>query len=224
MKHCTHFIFSFLILISASAFSQSECKVLLPELSGSYTGKCKNGLANGKGEAIGKDSYVGKFKNGLPHGKGKYTWSTGEHFDGVWKKGKRHGVGTYVIKTTKKDSILHGIWKDDKFVEIIIPDSYEITYKNNISSYSVKKISEGNKVEFKITQRGTTANIRDLYVNSSSGTTYYNGSVFGVEHFQLPVKVKLTYKIPSAMDQSETNIDFEIEFIDNGNFLVSLKH
>jgi hypothetical protein len=61
-----------LILFSGSIlFAQEECKVLMPEISGSYTGKCKKGLAQGKGLAIGTDTYEGRFLKGLPDGTGK---------------------------------------------------------------------------------------------------------------------------------------------------------
>lgn len=34
-------------------------------------------------------SYYGEMKNGDLHGKGKYTWNTGQTFDGIWKDGKK---------------------------------------------------------------------------------------------------------------------------------------
>ena len=49
-------------------FAQNPCKVLMKEISGSYSGECKKGLADGKGEAKGVDRYIGAFKKGLPDG------------------------------------------------------------------------------------------------------------------------------------------------------------
>ncbi|MEI6061185.1 MAG: hypothetical protein WCR72_10775, partial [Bacteroidota bacterium] len=71
---------SFLTLFTLSAlilFGQEKCRVLKPELVGTYEGKCKDGLANGKGIAIGTDRYEGQFTKGFPQGYGTYTWSTG---------------------------------------------------------------------------------------------------------------------------------------------------
>jgi hypothetical protein len=39
-------------------------------LVGSYIGGCKNGLANGNGEANGAYHYKGAFKDGMPNGTG----------------------------------------------------------------------------------------------------------------------------------------------------------
>ena len=50
--------------------AQEDCIVLKPEISGKYTGKCKNGLAQGTGKAEGTDVYEGQFMKGLPHGSG----------------------------------------------------------------------------------------------------------------------------------------------------------
>jgi hypothetical protein len=40
------------------------CKVLDPELQGSYTRPCVNGLAQGEGYATGSATYRGHFKAG----------------------------------------------------------------------------------------------------------------------------------------------------------------
>jgi hypothetical protein len=44
----------------------TDCKVMLPGISGKYSGGCKKGLAHGTGTAQGMDTYVGKFRRGLP--------------------------------------------------------------------------------------------------------------------------------------------------------------
>ncbi|HEX5742262.1 MAG TPA: hypothetical protein VFY09_00005, partial [Flavobacteriaceae bacterium] len=56
------------LFFSESLFAQSDCKVLNDSINQSYAGKCKKGLAYGKGIAKGIDTYEGNFKNGLPHG------------------------------------------------------------------------------------------------------------------------------------------------------------
>ena len=81
-------LLAFMIFISGYALAQ-ECKVLKTEISASYHGDCKNGLAQGKGIAKGLDSYEGEFIKGLPDGTGTYIWANGDNYKGNWKKGSR---------------------------------------------------------------------------------------------------------------------------------------
>jgi hypothetical protein len=41
---------------------------------------------------------VGTFQSNKKHGKGKYTYPTGEVFEGNWVEGVQDGVGIYRIK------------------------------------------------------------------------------------------------------------------------------
>ena len=109
----TIFITSLFVLFQVVLFSQEPCQVLKPEISGKYSGKCKDGLAEGKGIAEGTDKYEGKFAKGLPNGTGKYTWSTGEVYEGSWKNGKRDGQGKYTYKLNGVEMVDFGLWKDD---------------------------------------------------------------------------------------------------------------
>ena len=47
--------------------SSSPCQVLVFNLGEKYVGECKNGYADGAGEARGKHHYIGNFKNGMPN-------------------------------------------------------------------------------------------------------------------------------------------------------------
>ena len=114
-----------LILISGSTtFSQQRdsCKVLMKEISGFYKGKCKNGLANGKGTAKGDDTYIGNFKDGLPDGRGKYTYQNGNTYYGFWKNGLKHGQGRYKYFANGKEVVQKGFWKDGNYVGKTDPD------------------------------------------------------------------------------------------------------
>ncbi|GAB1394994.1 hypothetical protein MASR1M60_31580 [Rhodocyclaceae bacterium] len=93
-------IFSAILLgTSVPALSQTPCKVADQDIAASYKGGCKDGLADGKGEARGRDSYVGEFKAGLPHGQGTYVWADSNKncrtakcvrkFVGEWSQGRR---------------------------------------------------------------------------------------------------------------------------------------
>ena len=93
----------FFSILSFTSFSvplvaQTDCSVLKPGIDSVYFGKCKKGLAHGKGNAIGVDSYIGRFANGLPDGQGTYTWANGDTYSGSWMAGKQHGEGVFVLK------------------------------------------------------------------------------------------------------------------------------
>ena len=106
-----------LLIFSGQLFSQeSGCKVLLPSISGTYTGKCKNGLAHGKGIAQGTDRYEGRFYKGYPQGPGTYTWKDGSYYKGQWSEGLMQGKGMMVYKTADGDSVVNGYWQEGKYV------------------------------------------------------------------------------------------------------------
>jgi hypothetical protein len=82
---------------AAPAQAAPSCKVLDPELQGSYSGGCVNGLAEGHGEARGRAAYSGGFSSGRKHGKGVKTWpATGDRYEGDFADDRKHGTGIYV--------------------------------------------------------------------------------------------------------------------------------
>ena len=117
MRHLKKLSLIFVFIAAGTfVYSQQNCKVLMPKISGTYIGKCKKGLAHGKGKAVGISTYEGKFRKGLPNGYGIYTSSKGEIFEGNWKKGLRHGKGKFIYNTNNKDSLLVGIWQNDIYI------------------------------------------------------------------------------------------------------------
>ena len=83
-----------LLAICFSAQAQT-CRVLDPELQGSYSGGCANGLAEGEGTASGSAEYRGEFHLGRKHGKGVKTWANGDRYEGAFVEDRREGFGTY---------------------------------------------------------------------------------------------------------------------------------
>ena len=73
----------------------SACRVLDPELQGSYTGPCVNGLAQGEGTATGTATYRGHFKAGMKDGQGVKTWPNGDRYEGSFVDDRKQGEGTY---------------------------------------------------------------------------------------------------------------------------------
>ena len=55
--------FIVLSFLFTSPLMAQDCKVLDPNLSGVYTGDCKNGKASGQGKSVGKYTYEGDRKD-----------------------------------------------------------------------------------------------------------------------------------------------------------------
>lgn len=206
-------------------YSQEPCKVLKPELEGKYTGKCKKGLAHGKGVAEGKDKYEGRFKNGLPDGEGKYTWSNGVVYEGSWENGNRNGKGTLYFNINGIDSMRIGYWKDDKFVRKFIPNPYTILRSTNLVRYSVRRVSDGDKVLFSFKQAGTeNQGIYGFNIYSTSGTSFSIGPKPGFEKITYPATFKISYNTQNRMKTTTFSVEFDILIIEPGSWEVELEN
>lgn len=84
--------------------SDNGCIVLTSNLdvkSVSWSGPCKDSLANGKGILKYNNSngtiaiYEGETFNGYRNGQGTHIWSTGEKYEGEWKDNIINGQGKY---------------------------------------------------------------------------------------------------------------------------------
>lgn len=91
-------LFTFLLSLTLAPLVTlgAECRVIDPELQGSYEGGCRNGLADGYGTARGEAEYEGAFRKGHKHGQGVKTWSWGDRYEGGFRDDRRHGKGVYV--------------------------------------------------------------------------------------------------------------------------------
>ena len=209
-------ILLFLLFISGGiAYSQqNECKVIKPEISGSYSGGCKNGLAQGKGVAQGVDYYEGQFFKGLPSGKGTYKWADGTYFEGHWENGVKEGAGKMVYK----DSVISGYWKTDKYVGRIQILPYSVTRSMNVTRSSIKKtIGALDGVKIRIVRGGgDNTDISDLSIYYSSGDEYRIGNTYGIQNVQFPLNVKVNYNSWNAFHTSQSSVVFEFEIIEPG--------
>ncbi|XP_078099408.1 alsin isoform X1 [Sander vitreus] len=88
-----------------------------------YTGTFKNGLEDGFGEFVAPnktlnkaDHYQGHWKDGKMHGVGTYRYASGEVYDGFFQDSMRHGHG--VLRSgklnTSSPSVFIGQWLQDK--------------------------------------------------------------------------------------------------------------
>jgi hypothetical protein len=203
----------------------NECKVLIPELSGSYTGDCKNGLADGIGEAIGKEKYKGAFKKGYPHGKGIYYYDTGAVYEGFFNKGKRQGMGT--LTYTKGDSIKvdEGLWEKDIFKGKKTEPPYQVVRKLNIPRYTfIKSAVSRNVVTIKIISNGSQAFPNDLLIYGSSGIMSQTTTLTGFENIQLPFSGNIKYTLLSPFNVVYVNYEMDFVINEPGCWEISLIH
>ncbi len=213
------------ILLSGSIiYAQDDCKVLIPELSGTYTGGCKKGLAHGKGLAMGIDSYEGRFTKGLPNGLGKYTWEDGTRYEGYWSKGVRDGKGTMTYPRAGEDSIVAGIWNDDEYMgkEIIPP--YRITRTQGIVRSSIRKVNEvgsGFSLTLYLAGRFNT-DIESFFIDADNGEEFVSGRKHGIENATAPYSVSIKYRVWNTMHSQQHEVFFDFTINEPGTFEVSI--
>jgi len=224
MKTILKSIFTFILIFnSLGLLSQENCRVLKPSLAGSYEGKCKNGLANGKGIAVGIDKYEGQFSKGLPHGEGKYTWENGSYYIGKWAEGNRQGIGKYVSTNSGIDSIQDGVWLDDKYVGPK-PSQPEIMLSSGVDRYNFKKNkSPLNRVLIDFYQNGVRNNkITNLSMRSSNGQDISYGYTMGYDNVTFPVTINISYTTPSKLGAATCQARFDFVIFEPGDWTVEL--
>jgi len=212
----------FSVILSLSINAQSDCKVLIPELSGEYIGKCKKGLAHGKGKATGIDTYEGSFKKGLPNGGGVYTWKSGAIYDGDWRDGHRYGEGVFTFKYDDIDSVQAGIWKDDVYMGPI-PVKPKVITKTAVTRYNFRREGDGDRILIDLSLNGSpNKDILDLTLIATSGSSFEMGRSIGFEGVAFPVIIKLSYLTWNTAHTSRNHATFEFEIEEAGNWQVDV--
>jgi len=209
------------LVLGNIAYSQeSDCKVLKPEISESYSGGCKNGLADGKGVARGIDYYEGQFDKGLPAGKGTYKWADGTYYEGHWVNGKREGSGKMVYP----DSTVTGYWKDDIYAGKKLIPPYEIMRTMSVSrSNIIKSVGAIDEVRIRILQGGSdNRSVTNLSISSSSGDEFRTDRVYGLEKVIFPLDVKVSYTSRTQFGTSQFNVIFNFRINEPGVWEVTI--
>ena len=213
MKTKLKVFFIFIVLCRSLLMAQIDsCRVLVKDIAGNYKGDCLNGLANGKGAAIGKDTYVGNFVNGFPDGKGKYKYYNGNVFTGYWSKGLKNGQGKFIYFIEDKKYVQEGYWKDDNYIGISNPDDfYKITNRLGTEDFEIKKVND-NQAKLKISfYAAMTKYVPDnLKISTSTGQLSQENLNFSIYNYIIPTLCEISYTIKTSRDIKTCNISFEI--------------
>jgi hypothetical protein len=226
MKTSNPLILSFLIVLLAITVSaQESCKVLLPSISGTYEGKCKKGLANGKGIASGTDRYEGQFKAGLPDGKGTYTWSNGDVYTGEWQAGMRFGIGKLSMKVNGEEIIQDGLWEKNTY-KGPKPKAPSVTFKTGVDRYDFRKdITDKNRVLISFMQNGMRNNsVMNLLMSSSSGYETQLTEMVGYDEVTYPVTIKVAYTTYNKLRTVTVEVRFEFVIYEPGDWKVEINN
>jgi hypothetical protein len=214
-------IISLLLLLGFNAYGQTgDCKVLIPNLAGTYSGECKKGLAHGNGVAQGIDRYEGNFFKGVPDGKGIYKWADGSSYDGEWKNGVREGIGRFV----KGDSVAAGYWKGDKYQGNVKLPNYKITGSRNLQRYTfTKSVETQNGVRIKLMLGGAeNTEVEDFSLAYSSGSEYRNVGTYGIQNSNVPLDVVVRYRTWNQLHSAQYDVFFEFTIHQPGTYNVIL--
>jgi hypothetical protein len=208
-------IFFLSCVLSFKGFTQEntdDCKVLLKEISGSYTGDCKDGLADGKGIAHGTDRYEGSFSKGLPDGKGTYTYKNGDIFKGEWKNGFKNGKGKLKYTVNGKTTTLSGFWAEDSYKGVNLQEEeYRVTNMTGIEHYSIKKTGDNeNCIQISFERILDKYIPSDLTVEISSGYKLDQNLKVLILNYQLPVQCALHFTIKVQETLKQCNLTFDI--------------
>jgi hypothetical protein len=162
MKNPIAILLSVIMFHSGAVTAQDStqvCKVLTPTLNIRYTGECKDGVANGQGEAFGRHRYKGTFKYGKPNGAGVYYYDDSTYHAGFFQDGQMEGKGeTHYLHNGKTDSTVKGFW------------SGNVYRGKDYKTYDFNGASMFDRYEIKATpQSGRTISF-EIYTTSGSPT------------------------------------------------------
>lgn len=202
--------------------AQDECLVLMPQISGEYKGKCKNGFAHGRGTSIGMDTYKGTFREGLPFGKGEYLWSTGERYEGEFEFGKREGKGTFYYIQDNEPVSKEGMWIDNQYAGPI-PESPRVITSTGIERFNFQRQSKGNRVQVTTYLNGqNNVDLKDLTFYGSSGSEFRSGGTIGYEAIIFPFRCRIVYYSWNKAHTVRNLTRFEFTISQPGKWQVNL--
>ncbi|MFZ0282046.1 MAG: hypothetical protein WAL29_10370 [Bacteroidales bacterium] len=220
-------IFLVTILLTLSylslSYAQTSCRVLLPSISGSYSGDCKRGLAEGTGQATGEDFYKGNFVKGLPEGKGTYVWKNGAKYEGEWEKGMRDGYGIYTHKVQDQDTVLDGQWKENKYLGKKAPAPYIIEYRNGIGRVTCMRTGDRPYVRYVFSRNGGESHeISELMLQGSSGSENISAAFTGFEYIEFPFHGSVRFYAPNNFYSAILTCELRLTINQPGAWIVTI--
>eukprot|EP00916_Digyalum_oweni_P018981 GHVL01031672.1.p1 GENE.GHVL01031672.1~~GHVL01031672.1.p1 ORF type:complete len:269 (+),score=48.92 GHVL01031672.1:24-830(+) len=111
----------------------------------------KGEMKKGKYSFSSGNAYEGQFHNNLFHGQGKYTWASGSEYIGSWNSGLFHGRGCFRTSNSEKNLYFKngtGIDNQDIKEELLV--EYESIWKRSCKEAFLNishKIAEGAAIE-----------------------------------------------------------------------------
>lgn len=205
--------------------AQEECKVLMKTISSKYSGGCKNGLANGSGEAWGEqDHYIGKFKKGLPDGKGTYYYSDQAVYVGIWFQGMRHGEGTFTFKLNCRDTIQTGLWEKDVFTgKPANYQPYKIIEERSIDRVRVYRQSNtGDEVHFFLRTVSGDPGVSNIQTIGTSGIEASWSDQPGFRACEFPFNAKIRFQMWNKLRTQRYEVYVEVEISEPGIWYIEL--
>jgi len=222
VKECCVWLFLFLLACGGMAQEESGCLVLMEAISGSYEGDCRDGLAHGKGKAMGWDTYRGQFKDGLPHGKGTYIWENGNKWIGKWKNGMCHGRGKWIIRKSGLNQVIRGTWKEGKLVREFKKDPYKITYINGVERVRIYRNGDRDHIEIHPIRPGSQPLLGYLRLNLSSGTRNMTRPPYSITHPSFPFEGAVYFEAPNHFMAYTKMCEVEFTISEPGRWIVEI--
>ena len=212
-----------LFALAVNVQAQDDCKVLQAGIDSIYVGKCKKGLAQGDGIAIGADRYEGRFKQGYANGTGTYTWSTGETYTGNFINGLRDGEGVYHYNINGQETTLDGLWKDDVYIGEK-PKKPTVRQTVSIDRYTFRKnASHKNRVLIDFFQNGDRNNtLSNLMLTNTSGFPADLGPSRGFDEVTFPVTITVKYETYNKLHTRMVYCIFDFTIYEPGDWRVEL--
>lgn len=218
-------LFSVLIILlcGLAPIDVENCKVLIPNLSGTYSGDCKKGLAHGNGKATGIDSYEGKFKKGLPDGKGTYTWKNGDVYTGDWLKGMQNGEGQFNTRINNIDTTIVGIWENNEYIgaKTLKP---KVIRKEGIQRVKfVRTEGRVNQMCVILYKNGDfNRSVSDFNISGDSGVQLARDQIACFENFEIPFRSTVRYKSEVGLSDKLIYVFLEFDILQEGSWEVSV--
>lgn len=175
------------ILAYSPIYSQT-CKVEDELLNLEYTGDCKRGRANGTGRAVGKTAtYEGEFKKGKKHGKGTYTIEGQSIYEGEFKNDKMDGEGSLTLLNDSEESkVLKGFFKNDQYMGEF-EDDYKIISQQGIRNILIQKSANDlNQVRISVFANGSELT-RGVTIRDMNNSLIENRNAFILTNVHFPL-------------------------------------